>query len=338
MIRPAWAVWPTVAAAAVAAPWLIDSYGVAMLARILVLGLVAVSIALLTGVTGLPTLGQTGPFAAGAYACVVFGAGPGAEPVGVVQLAVGAAAGALFGLFTAPLLVPARGVVFLMITLAIGELVTITAGRWKPVTGGTDGLYGLPAVRPVWGAPPLADDRARYLYGLAVTAFVVGALALVLRSPAGLLLRACRDDEARLRASGHPVAGYVLAALVAAGTVAGVAGSLLVATQQYVSPADFAFDTAALLLLAVVIGGASAAGVAGSRWRPGPLGGAILGTALVIAVRDWLSGVWPGQAPLLLGAAFVVAAYLFPGALPALRRKPLPREPLPRRPLPGGAR
>jgi branched-chain amino acid transport system permease protein len=286
--------------AAVAVPWLVDAYGAALLGRTLVLGLVAVSVTLLTGVAGLPTLGQTGPFAAAAYACALLGTHAQAVgSIGLVQLVAGAAVGALFALLASPLVVPARGVALLMITLAIGELVTIAAGRWRSVTGGTDGLTVFAETRPVWGLPPLADDRARYLYALVVVAVVVGGLFLALRGPAGLLLRARRDDEQRLRASGHDAAGLVLAAFVAAGAVAGVAGSLLVTTQQYVSPADFGFDVATLLLLGAVIGGT------------GSLGGAIVGTAVVLGTRDWLSGILPGRAPLLLGLVFIGAAYAF---------------------------
>ncbi|ROT28272.1 branched-chain amino acid ABC transporter permease [Micromonospora sp. HM5-17] len=285
-------------AVAVAAPWLTDPYTTSLLARTLVLGLVGVSVALLTGIAGLPTLGQTGPYAAGAYAGAVVGLH--VSPVGVVQVLVGAAAGALFGALTVPLVVYARGVVVLMITLAIGELTVTAASRWRSVTGGTDGLAGMPAVQPVWGMGVLDSDRARYLYILIVVAVVVAVVLTVLRTPAGLLLRASRDDEARMRASGHRVTGYFAVAFVAAGALAGIAGSLLVTAQQYVSPADFGFEVSALLLLGVVIGGATS------------VGGAIAGTALVLAVRDWFAGLLPGQAPLLLGGLFVVTAYLFP--------------------------
>jgi branched-chain amino acid transport system permease protein len=255
-------------------------------------------------VAGLPTLGQTAPFAAGAYTCAVLG--PHTGSVGVTLLVAGAVAGAVLAALTLPLVVPARGVVALMITLAVGELAVVAAGRWKSVTGGTDGLAGMPGVRPFWGLSVLPDDRARYLYALVVVAAVVALVAAALRSPAGLLLRACRDDEARLRASGHPVAAYLSVALVAAGAIAGVAGSLLVTVQQYVSPADFGFDVAALLLLGVVIGGV------------GSVAGAFAGTALVIFGRDWLSGLLPGHAPVLLGALFVATAYAFPNGVAAV--------------------
>jgi branched-chain amino acid transport system permease protein len=295
------------AAAAVALPWLVDAYTTALAGRTLVLALVAASVALLTGVAGLPTLGQTAPFAAGAYTSGYLATH--GQTTGVVLVLAAAGAGAAFAAVTVPLVVYARGVVFLMITLAIGELAVTAAGRWRTVTGGTDGLFGLPAARPAWGTPELLGDRARYLYVLAVTAAVLGALGAVLRTPAGLLLRSARDDERRMRASGHRVTAYLSTVYIAAGTVAGVAGALLVISQQYVSPADFGFDVAALLLLGVVIGGVvTGGGIAGGT--AATIAGAVAGTAAVIATRDWVSGHLPGQGPLLLGALFTATALL----------------------------
>ncbi|MEV0427292.1 branched-chain amino acid ABC transporter permease [Micromonospora sp. NPDC050495] len=309
-----------VLAGLVLAPWAVDDYTAALLARTLALGLVGVSVALLTGVAGLPTLGQTAPYAAGAYASALV-AGR-LSDVGPVQVAVAAAAGAALAAVTVPLVVSARGVVVLMITLAVGELVVTATGRWRSVTGGTDGLAGIAPVRPLWGMPALATDRARYLYTLAVVAVLLGVVLLVLRTRVGLLLRAGRDDEARLRASGHRVSAQVAGVHIAGGAVAGSAGALLVVTQQYVSPADFGFDTSALLLLGVVIGGAAS------------VAGALVGTVVVIAARDWLFGVLPGQAPLVLGLAFVVTVYLLPGGgrRPAVRGRLLPGVPARRRP------
>ncbi|MDG4780944.1 branched-chain amino acid ABC transporter permease [Micromonospora sp. WMMD961] len=307
-----------VLAGLVVAPWVVDDYTTAILARTLALALVGVSVALLTGVAGLPTLGQTAPYAAGAYACAVVGSQ--VSDVGVVQLAVAAGAGAVLAAFTVPLVVQARGVVVLMITLAIGELAVVVVGRWRSVTGGTDGLVGIAAVRPFWGLPVLANDRARYLYALVVAAAVVGAVLVLLRTRAGLLLRAGRDDEARLRASGHPVPLYLSGAHIAAGAIAGAAGSLLVVAQQYISPADFGFDTSALLLLGVVIGGTAS------------VGGALVGAALVIAARDWLFGLLPGHAPLVLGLLFVATVYLLPTGVNRVRSRVRPPEALSHQP------
>jgi hypothetical protein len=140
-----------------------------------------------------------------------------------------------------------------------------------------------------------------YLYVLVVTAVLVVAVLFLLRSRFGTLLRAGRDNESRMRASGHPVTLYLAALYVIAGALAGVAGSLLVVVDQYVSPADSGFSLSALVLLAVVIGGATS------------ITGAFFGAALVVVTRDWLAGA--GQAPLVLGAVFVICVYVLPEGL-----------------------
>jgi branched-chain amino acid transport system permease protein len=289
------------AGALVAVPWLLADYAIVSLTRIIVLGLLAVSVALLTGVAGLPTLGQTAPFLVGAYTAALLTRGD--IELGIVQLAAAAGAGALFAAVTAPLVVAARGVVVLMITLALGELTSILANRWKGLTNGTDGMLAFGDITPLPGLAPLTTDRGVYLYVLVVTAVLMGLLWLALRSPAGTLLRATRDSEQRMRASGHPVAGYLAAAYVVAGALAGVAGALLVTLQDYISPADGGFDVAALVLLAVVIGGASS------------MLGAFGGAALVVLTRDWLAGPLPCRGPLLLGVMFVLCVYLLPHGL-----------------------
>ena len=299
--------WVGGGVALLVAPWLVSDYATTLLTRALSFGLLAVTVALMAGVAGLPTLGQTAPYVAGAYTTALLVRG--GETIGILQLAASAVGGALFAAVTAFLVVRARGVTVLMITLAVGELTVITAGWWRSVTGGTDGLLALTAPHPFWGLPELADDRAVYLYVLGAAGAVTLIVAAVLRTPAGLLLRGCSQDEARMRASGHPVTWYLTVAYVAAGAVAGIAGSLLVTANRYVSPADADFTTAALVLLAVVIGGASS------------LGGALVGAALVLAVRDWLAAPFPGHAPLLLGAVFVAAAYLLPNGLAGLARQ-----------------
>jgi branched-chain amino acid transport system permease protein len=297
-----------VATVLVAAPWLFDGYTLYTAARVLGIGLLAVSVAVLTGTAGLPTLGQVAPYAVGAYTTgVVARAG---LTVGPVQLLLAALAAAGFSALVGLAVVRTRGVVFLMVTLAVGELAGVAAEQWRAVTGGTDGLTGIPAAVPWPGGPALVDDRLLYWYALAVSAVAVAAVALVLRSPAGTLVRGCRDNEARMRASGHRVTGYLVATYTGVGALAGVGGSLLVTTQRYVSPGDVGFQVSALVLLAVIIGGAT------SIW------GALAAAGLVVAVRDWAAAGVPGHGPLLLGVLFVVAVFVLPrgvaGGLPEL--------------------
>lgn len=299
---PLWGL--TVVAALAVGGWLVDPYTLTTWTRILSLGLLAVSVAVLAGMCGLPSLGQVAPYAVGAYTAAVLARH--GVTVGPAQLAAAAAAAGLFSIPVGLAVVRARGITFLMVTLAVGELTAVAAGQWKTVTGGTDGLAGIPATQPVWGAAPMIDDRAVYAYTLAVTVTAVAVVWWVLRSPAGLLLRGCRDHEARMRASGHPVSRYLFTAYVGTGVVAGLGGALLVTGQRYVSPADVAFEISALVLLAVTIGGA------------GSLAAAVAGVALVVTVRDWAAASAPGRGPLLLGVLFVAAVYLLPDGVTGL--------------------
>ncbi|HZM78692.1 MAG TPA: branched-chain amino acid ABC transporter permease [Candidatus Limnocylindrales bacterium] len=285
------------AAVFILAPWLVDDYTLGTVSRMLSLGLLAVSVAVLTGWAGLPTLGQTAPYAVGAYAAATLARN--GFTVGPVQIVVAALAAAAFSAVVGVAVVRTRGVVFLMATLAVGELAAAAAARWKAVTGGTDGLAAIPAAQPFWGLEPMIEDSLVYAYVLATAAIVTVVVVLALRySRAGLLLTASRDNEPRMRASGHPVAGYLYGAYVLAGAIAGVGGALLVTGQRYISPQDIGFEISALVLLAVTI--------AGTR----SLTGAIAAVAVVVAVREWAAATVPGHGPLLLGLLFIASVYL----------------------------
>ncbi|MGH3683217.1 MAG: branched-chain amino acid ABC transporter permease, partial [Natronosporangium sp.] len=276
----------------VAAPWLADGYTLSTLARMMAIGLLAISVAVLTGTAGLPSLGQVAPYAVGAYTTGLLAkAGWGLGPV---QLAAAAGAAAVFSTLVGLAVIRTRGVVFLMATLAVGVLTATAAEQWRAVTGGSDGLYGIPPSRPWPGGPLLVDDRWLYWYTLAAAAVVVLATVVVLRSRAGMLVRGVRDNQTRMAASGHPVGGYLLAVYTATGALAGAGGGLLVTVQRFVSPAEVGFQTAALVLLAVIVGGAT------SIW------GALAAAAVVVSVRDWAAAGVPGHGPLLLGGLFVV--------------------------------
>ncbi|WP_282685612.1 MULTISPECIES: ABC transporter permease [unclassified Streptomyces] len=286
-------------------PALLDAYSISLAGSALALGLLAVSVTILTGYAGLPTLGQTAPFAVGAYATAnLADAG---WTVGPVQIVLSALAAAVFAAVVGPAVIRARGTTVLMITLAIGELTGAVVNQLKSVTGGADGLVGFPATRALWGGEGMLEESELYNYALVVAVVAVSLTLLVLRSPAGKLLTGTRGAEARMRASGHPVGRYLLVAHVCAGALAGVGGSLMVTVQQYLSPADVGFEIAAFALLAVVIGGTTS------------VVGALLGAGLIVATRDWVAGSWPGHGPLLLGVLFVATVYVLPRGLAGLR-------------------
>lgn len=283
------------------------------LSRILVFALFAVSLDLLVGITGLPSLGHAAYFGIGAYTAGLVSIHWTSEaPVPVLLAAV---TGAVAAAATGWLAVRSGGVYFLMLTLAIGELVNQLAQRLTEVTGGSNGLFGIPSTR-VGGEPLIL---AGFVYWYVLTFALLGFLGLwlVARSPFGGALRGIRDNEPRMRSMGYSPFRYKFVAFTIAGGFAGLAGGLLAGLVRIVNPTDAGFTTSALILLAVILGGA------GTLWGP------VLGAAVVVLVRDTFGPQLDGHGPLLLGAVFVVAVYVLPrgfagltGLLPRGQRSP----------------
>ncbi|SFO73474.1 branched-chain amino acid transport system permease protein [Geodermatophilus dictyosporus] len=280
----------------VAAPFVLAPFATTVLGRILVFALFAVSLDLLVGVTGLPSLGHAAYFGVGAYTAGIVAIEVTSE--GLVLVLVAGLAGAVAAAATGWLAVRSSGVFFLMLTLAVGEIVYQLTTTLDSVTGGSNGLYGIPAVRVGGTALTLAG----YVYWFVLAVFVLGftALWLVSRSPVGGALRGIRDNEPRMRSLGYSPFRYKYVAFVIAGAVAGVAGGLFAVQVRLVTPTEAGFTTGALALLAVILGGA------GSLWGP------VLGAAVVVLVRDALGPTLEGHGPLVLGIVFVLAVYLLP--------------------------
>ncbi|MGH3712511.1 MAG: branched-chain amino acid ABC transporter permease [Micromonosporaceae bacterium] len=296
----------------VLAPLVLGPYPVSTLTRILAFAVLVLSVDLLTGVTGLPTLGQAAYFGVGAYTAALVGIHVTSDAV--TQLLAGVAAGLVAAGVTGWVAVRAKGIVFLMLTLAIGESVHQVADAWS-VVGASNGLVGMPPVSlPGWG--PLRAAGFVYWWVLAGFLLVFAAVALVAASPYGRTLRGIRDNEPRMRALGYRPALAKFGVFCLAGAVAGAGGALWVAQARFVSPGDLGFEVAALALLSVVIGGA------GSLWGP------CLGAAVVLLVRDTFSGYLAGRGALLLGLLFIAVVYLLPRGVAGLavrRRRRLAR-------------
>ena len=287
-----------------AAPFFLAPYATTTLTRILIYALLAASLDLLVGLTGLPSLGHAAYFGVGAYAAGWIAAN--VSPAAPLPLLVGAAAGALAAAATGWVAVRSAGVFFLILTLALAAIIQQVAETWASVTGGSNGMYGIPATK--LGGQALTNVANLYWYVL--LAFLVGLLVLWLisASPFGATLRGIRDNEPRMRALGYRPFRFKLAGFVAAGAIAGLAGGLLAAQQRLVTPADLGFTTSALALLAVVIGGT------GSIWGP------CLGAALVVLVRDTLGPSLDGHGPLVLGLVFIAVVYALPHGIAGIRR------------------
>lgn len=268
------------------------------LSRVLALALLAVSLDLLVGVSGMPSLGHAAPFGVGAYTAALVARD--VDAFAPVALLAAVVTGGLFALLTGVLMVRTKGTYFLMLTLAVAEIFHVLAQRWEGVTGGTNGLYGIPSLTLVPGGEPVTLAGIRYWWILLV--FLVGFAVVwwTSRSTLGRSLRGLRDNEERMASLGYSTFRLKLVVYAIAGAVAGAAGSMWVAQNRFVSPEDLAFEVSAMALLAVVVGGR------------GRLWGAVLGAALVTIIRDDIGASLDGRGPLLLGLVFIAVVYLLP--------------------------
>jgi len=287
-----------------ALPLLLTAYPVSVASRILAFALLVVSVDLLTGLTGLPSLGQIAYFGVGAYTAGLVGIHWTSNLV--VQLGCGVAVALVVAAVTGALAVRTSGVVFLMVTLAIGEL-THRVADGMTLVGASNGLAGIPGPTLLPGGEPIVLVGYLYWWVLAVSVLGFTAAVIVSRSPLGRSMRAVRESPTRLAAVGQRGYAVKLVAYAFAGALAGAAGTAWAVQARFVSPGDIAFSVSALALLSVVLGGA------GTLWGP------VLGAAVVVLVRDWLSGYLDGHGELVLGLLFVVAVFLLPRGIAGAR-------------------
>jgi len=282
-------------------PFAASVQSLVLMNRILVIGLMAASLSLLLGAAGLPSLGH-GTFAGvGGYtsALVAVHWTSGA----LLQLTVAIAASLAVAAAVGWVAVRSGGIYFLLLTLTIGQLAFYLVGSLSSVTGGANGLAGVPSGTLPLGLPTLDAPVTVYWYVLAATLLGYLFLRGLIRSPFGLVLNGIRDNERRMVALGYRTGLYKYAAFCVAGVVAGFAGALNVTQQRFVSPDDIGYQISVLLLLAVIIGGRRS------------LLGAFAGAAVIVLVQNQLSASIAGYGDVLLGAAFVVIILFMPTGL-----------------------
>jgi len=270
----------------------------------LIFALLAMSLNLLLGYTGLTSFGHAAYFGAGAYAAAIVALRY--HGSFWVAAAGGVAAAGLLGALFGLLATRSRGVYFLLITMALGQVTWGLAYRWVSLTGGDNGLPGV--ARPVlalgWS---LAGAREFYLFALLIVAISFLLLALVVESPFGYALRGIRESESRMRTLGYPVWGYKYAAFVTAAVFAGVAGVLHVFLNGFVSPSDLHVSNSAQALLMVILGGS------------GTVGGPVLGATALVLLQNLLSTV-TRRWMLILGVLYVLVVLYAPGGIAGLIR------------------
>ncbi len=295
-----WAVFVIVLALAILAPFA-SAYVILLVTQALILAILAMSLDILLGFTGLPSLGQAAYLGMGAYLTAIlatrydFGLGWSFWVVIVLGILIGAATAALFGLFA----IRAAGVSFLMITLALGMCVWGLAYRWNSMTGGDNGI-NIPA-RPKFGIQ-LADGVTYYYLVLFFFVMSLAMLYVLIKSPFGRSLVGIRERELRMRILGYNTWLHKYIAFVIAGGFGGLAGVLWAHLNGIVSPQVVVLATSVDALLMVVLGG------------PGTLVGGAIGAAVVVFLRDYLSTVVPWW-QYVLGGVYVLTILYLPGGL-----------------------
>lgn len=297
---------PLVLAVAVVAllgglPWLGLSqagYWLYLLTEALAWGLFALSFDLLYGYSGLLSLGQSVFFGVGAYGAVLGSLKLGLGLFPSLLLGVGAAL-ALAGLL-GPALVRVPGHGFIILTLVLAVIFHLVALWLRPLTGGDDGL-SLSA--PQFLGWSLAEPLVNYYFVLGVALLAALSMLRLVKGPIGLAFRLVRENPQRAAALGYNVFEVRLLAFLISGGLAGLAGVLYLFTSRFASAELLHWTTAAGPLVWTLLGGA------------GTFIGPLLGTGLLIWVRELLSSWWGYGYPLLVGGLIVLVAIFAPRGL-----------------------
>jgi len=293
------------AAILIVLPPFLSSYWVGLLTQIVILAILAMSLDILLGYTGLPSLGHAGVFGVAAYAVAVlstrYGAGFWTSVAG--GLLTGTLLSAAVGLIVSHV----RDVYFLMITLAWGMVLWGLSFRWIPVTGGDNGISGIPRLEaharlPVTGPIPF--------YYVALFVFVVCALlmALLVRSPFGLTLRGIRDNETRMKSLGFNTWLHCYLSYVLAGAFASVSGVVWAYYNGFVSPTYLDLTASSELFLMVTLGG------------PATLVGPVIGAGAIVLLKNVISA-YTARWLLILGVIYIVTILAAPQGLWNLGRR-----------------
>jgi branched-chain amino acid transport system permease protein len=277
--------------------WMPGTYYINVASQILFYAVFALGLNVLVGYGGLVSLGHAGLFGISAYTAgylLQIGLG---HPIAIIAaLLVGVGSMALYAILS----LRSTGIGFIMITLALGEILWGLAYRWISVTGGDNGI-SVPT-RPEPFGFSLADAVTFYYTTLVIFLLSLAVMAVMVRSPFGAALMGTRDQPRRMNALGYHVWATRFWACLLSGLLTSVSGILFVYYTQFISPQTLSLTSSAEVLLMVISGG------------PGTLLGPIVGAGLVVVVKNIVSA-YIERWNFLLGAIFVAIVILMPEGL-----------------------
>lgn len=263
---------------------------------ILCWGLFAISVDLLLGFTGLLSFGHAAFWGGSAYCTGLIATHWG------VPFPVAVLGGAVFSMVIAwpigYLSVRRTGIYFAMVTLAFAQMLYFVANQARDLTGGENGLQGIP--RNFFGIESVETDPF-YFYYVGAVLILLGILVAwrVVNSPFGRVLTAVRDNPARARALGYDVERYKITAFIISAGLAGLAGGVFAVSHQFASLQELMWTTSGKVVLVTVLGGI------GTLW------GGLVGAGVVVTLEDYLASSGFEGIGLITGTIFVLIVLLF---------------------------
>lgn len=258
--------------------------------------LAAVALDLLLGYGGLLSFGHAAFWGGSAYVTGLVAVEMGA-PFPLAVLA-GTIAAMLLALPIGFLSVRRQGIYFAMVTLAFAQMIYFIANQARDVTGGENGLQGVP--RSFFGIT-LVETEAFYFYYAALPFIALGMWMAwrVVHSPFGRVLVAARDNPARARALGYKVDTYRVTVFVISAGLAGLAGGLFAISHGFVSLQEVNWTTSGKIVLLAVLGGI------GTLW------GGVIGAVIIVLLEDYLASSGFDGIGIITGLVFMVVILLF---------------------------
>ena len=276
----------------------------AFLSRILITALFVLSLSLVLGQAGIPTLGHSASLGTGAYAAGLFAIHVSQDPM--LGLLIGGLAGGGMALVTGALLLRTAHLTFVMLTIAVAQILYEIANQAAWITGGDNGLAGI-SVNPILGWFEFdLYSRTSYLYALAVLAISYFIMRVIVESPFGLTSRGIHSDPDRMRALGCNTYRHLLIVFTIGGLFAGLAGALSAQVAQVVGLSSLSFSTSGDALVMLIVGGSAR------------LPGALIGTIVFMIVEHVAATVNPYHWLFIIGGLLIVTVLLLPGGLVSL--------------------
>jgi branched-chain amino acid transport system permease protein len=279
--------------AALALPWFIYP-PVAM--DVVAMALFAIALDILLGFTGLLSFGHAAFWGSSAYVTGLIATHYGVPfPLAIVG-------GAVFAMILAIpvgyLSVRRSGIYFAMVTLAFAQMVYFVGYQWSSLTGGENGLQGVP--RSFFGID-LVENESFYFYYAALPLLLFGMWAAwrIVHSPFGRVLVSIRDNSQRARALGYEVEKYKLIAFVLSAGLTGLAGGVFAISHGFVALTELNWSTSGEVVLMTVLGGI------GTLW------GGVLGAVLTVLLADYLTSSGFHGIDLVTGSVFILVVLLF---------------------------